>query len=285
MELLQLKYFCDAAKNENFSKTAKHFGVPPSDISQSVRRLEQELGVLLFTRQANKITLNERGMDFYRRVSEAIRLIDEARNVVNDSINQGRINICINSNRRVVMKTLEKFKALYPSVEVHTTHFDDPNVKDFDLVITGETTGYDGFERQKLVSESISLAVRSDSLLASCDKIDIASLSEESFIAMTEKSTLHTLTKKICYDHGFVPRITVQSDDPFYVRKCVELGLGIAFVPNFSWQGQFPESVVLKPIANYTRNTYLYTRLHRYLSLSARKFVEMLLAECSVAEN
>ncbi len=285
MELLQLKYFCDAAKSENFSKTAKHFGVPPSDISQSIRRLERELGVLLFVRQANKITLNERGVDFYRGASEAIRLLDEAKNAVNDDVNQGRIDICINSNRRIVMKTLEKFKTLYPMVEVRTMHFDDPDGRDFDLVITGESSGYDGFERRKLVSESISLAVRSDSPLAACDRIDVASLSGESFIAMTEKSSLHTLTKKICSDYGFAPRIAVQSDDPFYVRKCVELGLGIAFVPNFSWQGQFPDSVVLKPIEDYIRDTYLYTRSHRYLSLATRKFVEMLLAECAETES
>ena len=43
MELLQLKYFRDAAETENFSATAKNFGVPASDISQSIKRLEKEL--------------------------------------------------------------------------------------------------------------------------------------------------------------------------------------------------------------------------------------------------
>lgn len=48
MELLQLKYFCDAAETENFSKTAKKYLVPTSNISQSIKRLERELGVELF---------------------------------------------------------------------------------------------------------------------------------------------------------------------------------------------------------------------------------------------
>ena len=43
MELLQLMYFCDAAETENFSRTAKKYHVPPSDISQSIKRLELEL--------------------------------------------------------------------------------------------------------------------------------------------------------------------------------------------------------------------------------------------------
>ncbi|MBR2431832.1 MAG: LysR family transcriptional regulator, partial [Clostridia bacterium] len=42
MELLQLKYFCDAAETQNFSKTAKKYLVPTSNISQSIKRLEKE---------------------------------------------------------------------------------------------------------------------------------------------------------------------------------------------------------------------------------------------------
>ena len=42
MELLQLRYFCHAAETESFTVTAKHFCVPPSDISQSIKRLEKE---------------------------------------------------------------------------------------------------------------------------------------------------------------------------------------------------------------------------------------------------
>ena len=43
MELLQHKYFCDAAETEKFSRTAEKFLVPISNISQSVKRLEKEL--------------------------------------------------------------------------------------------------------------------------------------------------------------------------------------------------------------------------------------------------
>ena len=58
MEILQLKYFCDAAQTQNFSKTAKKFLVPPSNISQTIKRLEKEVETTLFERHANKIKLN-----------------------------------------------------------------------------------------------------------------------------------------------------------------------------------------------------------------------------------
>ena len=55
MELLQLKYFCDAAETENFSKTAEKYLVPTSNISQSIKRLEKELDTELFEHRANRI--------------------------------------------------------------------------------------------------------------------------------------------------------------------------------------------------------------------------------------
>jgi len=67
MELLQLKYFCDAAETQNYSKTAKKFYVPTSNISQSVKRLERELGVELFEHRANRIVLAESGKRFMKR--------------------------------------------------------------------------------------------------------------------------------------------------------------------------------------------------------------------------
>ena len=53
MELLQLRYFYESADNENFSRTADKYMVPPSSVSMSIKKLENELGCELFERSAN----------------------------------------------------------------------------------------------------------------------------------------------------------------------------------------------------------------------------------------
>ena len=279
MELLQLKYFCDAANSENFSQTAKKFGVPPSDISQSIRRLERELDVALFVRRANSITLNEKGREFYQRISASLSLISDAVASVRDDEASGRIRICINANRRIVMDAIEKYRRVYPSVEIITTHFTDSTADEFDMIIDSDDVRLSGFEKRLLISERIQLAVRNDSKYASLEKIDIASLSDEAFVSMSEKSSIYNLTKSICRDFGFSPKIAMQSDDPFYVRKCVELGLGICFVPEFSWRGLFSDSVVLKEVVGYKRDTFLYFDPKKHIPLCVKRFIEMLLDE------
>jgi DNA-binding transcriptional LysR family regulator len=59
----------------------------------------------------------------------------------------------------------------------------------------------------------------------------------------------------------------------------VELGLGVAVVPLFSWQGQFSPQVILQPLP-CSRDTFLYTAPGRYLPLCARRFAQMLAGEC-----
>ena len=110
MELLQLTYFCDAAESQNFSHTAQKFLVPPSNISQSIKRLETELSVPLFDRSANRITLNAQGAAFYQKAKAALALLEDARAEVTDQGNAGVIRLSIRTNRRVVMQTVEAFR-------------------------------------------------------------------------------------------------------------------------------------------------------------------------------
>lgn len=281
MDLLQLRYFCDAATTENFSKTARKYGVPPSDISQSIRRLENELSVSLFTRRANSISLNEAGNIFHERISQALSLIDEAKSSVSDDGNRGKINICINANRRIVMSVFEEFKRQHPDITIRTRFAFDPTSENFDLIISTEDKRLRNYKRTKLISEGLALAVNRDSVYAGCSKLDLDTLADEPFITMNEPNSLFELTRRICADHHFTPRIAIQSDDPLYIRKCVEFGLGIAIVPLFSWKGQFSEKIILKPIEGYTRTSYVYTNTRKYIPMCAREFSELLIQKCS----
>ena len=279
MELLQLKKFCHAARSGNFSETAKAFGVPPSDISQSVRRLERELGAPLFTRRANAVVLNARGEAFAGQVQQALSLLEDAAAATADREDCGEVHLCVNTNRRVVMAAAEKFRRQYPGVTVRAEFFADPAQRDFDLIVSAEDERLGSYNREKLLGEQMAVAVAAHSPYAHWDGADLAALRDTPFVTMGEGSSLHRLTGNLCRDAGFAPRIAVQSDDPYYVRRCVELGLGVAVVPLFSWQGQFSDAVALHPLP-FRRETYLYTKPGRYTPLCARAFAQTLRDMC-----
>ena len=275
MELLQLKYFCDSAKSLNFSKTARKYTVPPSNISQSVKRLEKELGFPLFARHANKIVLSENGEKFYKKVSRALSLIEEAAADRVDDGTKGSISISINSNRRTTMQTIERFKKEYPGVNIKTAYFGNLDEENYNIIIDSSASTLKGYQKEILLTEDIALAVSTQSPLALVENIDVKSLESEPFITMDEKASMCKLTKEICRKNGFEPKIALQSDDPSFVRKCVELGLGIAFAPTLSWNGQFSDSVILKKLS-YTRDIHVYVSKESPVSACVKNFLSAL---------
>ena len=277
MELLQLKYFCDAVESESFSATAKKFNVPPSDISQSVRRLENELGVKLFTRSANRISVNEKGREAYGYFSRALKIVSDGQTALTDDRSSGRINICVNANRRIVMSAVESFQKKHPDVMITTKIFCDPLSEDFDVIISDKNERLSSYNCQLLLHEPIAVALLKNSELASAETL--ADFSNEPFITMSEEGSLYSLSNSVCADFGFKPKIAVQSDDPYYIRRCVELGLGCAIVPEITWRGQFSDSILLKRIEGYYRDTYLYTSKDRYIPNKTREFIREIILE------
>ncbi len=275
MELLQLKYFCDAARSENFSKTAARFFVPPSNISQMIKRLERELNAELFEHRKNKVLLTEAGRRFYEKLSTALSLIEEAKlELLEQGQVSGDIKMIILANRRTVTEAIERFKADYPNINFIIRHERDSEL-DADIIISDKCPdGY--FESGILVCEEILLAMSREHPLAKKEKISAEELCRERFISMPRGSSIYRATTDICRDAGFSADITIQTDDPFYIRKYVELGLGIAFFPACSWQGLFSEKVVLKKVGNYSRKTCIYLPKNKKKKSSVSVFFDTL---------
>lgn len=271
MELLQLKYFCHAAETENFSQTARIFMVPPSDVSQSIKRLETELGLPLFDRSANRITLNETGRNFYAHVKEGLHCLEAAVSGIREQ--KSRLKICVPVHRRIVMQTVERYRRLHPEIELMVQHSETDR---YDLLITA--TPPEGAAAQPILSEEMLLAVQAGDPLATQEVITAADLQNRPFITMSSSYNLFAMTRQICQSMGFRPHIAIQSDDPFYIRRCVELGLGVTIFPAISWRGQFSKEVALRPITQTRRTTYV---CHAGpLTPTAREFIRILKEEC-----
>lgn len=278
MDLLQLTYFCHAAQTENFSQTAAFFLVPPSNVSQTIKRLEQELGTRLFHREANKVTLNASGKTFYENVSRALELLEEGKRTVEraraDDV--GEIKILVHTCRRIVTQTVEAFKNSFPNVSFIIHHTKDTANDDYDFIISDKPFPSRLSEKSVLLSESVVLACHKKHKLASLAKISAQELMDEEFISMSAGNSLHTCLIAIGEKEGFAPKIAIQSDDPYYVRKYLDEGLGIAFVPSVSWRGTFSENVLLIPFGDYTRETFVFHDAPTFMPNVQKKFLSYL---------
>ena len=105
-------------------------------------------------------------------------------------------------------------------------------------------------------------------------------LASEAFVSMGRESSLSRMGEQICKNAGFVPNVSIRSDDPFYVRRCVELSLGVAIIPAVSWRGLFGDEVVIRHITEAKRETFVYVNGKKYMKSAVATFKDMLHKEC-----
>ena len=190
------------------------------------------------------------------------------------------MRLLILTNRNTVTKAIENFKAKYPSAVFSVSHRMDNAEDEFDFIISDEPPFGRRLQKRLLITDEMMLAVPKGSKWDRGD-LKLSELKNERFISMHSNSSLYRKTQKICADFGFTPNVAIQSDDPYYLRKYVELGMGVAIVPSVSWEGLFSENIVLKSIGGIKRETYLYSDPEKYMPTVVRLFLEELMEVCN----
>ena len=79
MEIFELRYFLEVAKYENIHRASEKINVSPAALSKAITRLEDELGVKLFSREGRAIRLSSHGKVLQKRGSEIAQLEESAR--------------------------------------------------------------------------------------------------------------------------------------------------------------------------------------------------------------
>jgi DNA-binding transcriptional LysR family regulator len=189
----------------------------------------------------------------------------------------GEIKILAETNRRIVTQAIEQFQKNYSDVVFFINHSSEDTTDKYDLIISDKILDKKNFTKHLLVVDKLLLAMKKDNPLVNNSQILVKDLENEKFITMSNTSGLYKLTNEICHAEGFTPNIVIQSDDPDYIRKYIEMGLGISFVPSLSWKGTFSENVECRQLFNIKRYTFAYLNTQKYISKATLTFLDTLL--------
>lgn len=284
MELLQLKYFSHAAKSENFSHTAQKFLVPTSCISASIKKLENELGVKLFDRTANRIKLNAYGKIWLKAVDASESILKKAKADILDfsKTPSGELKILVLANRQKVSEDISAFKNQYPQIAFTIKHqftADRSDMHEYDLIISDrQHIPASQFEQKFWLHEEIFLAVHKDNPLANKKEISITELENEKFISMHKGSSLRHCIDTFFEQKNLNLNSIIECDDPAYIRRYLHMGLGVTFFPSISWKDAISDDIRLLTIREgLYRDSYIY--INKSASHTAHLFSQMLETE------
>lgn len=127
MELTPLKYFCKLAEVLSFTEAAKELFITQSTLSQSIKQLEDELGVALFDRIGKRIYITDAGLSFLEHAQNALDMVNTGIEDLKEKqqIFNGKIRIgVIHSLYPFVSICILKFSRRYPDaqISVHYSH-------------------------------------------------------------------------------------------------------------------------------------------------------------------
>lgn len=114
--------FARAGTLGSFTAAAHSLSVSPSAVSKSVQRLEQRLGVSLFTRTTRSLTLTAEGRDLHERALRLLRDAEEIEQAAMAARSEPsgtlRVAASLPIGVHVIAPALPAFRRLYPKVSV-----------------------------------------------------------------------------------------------------------------------------------------------------------------------
>ena len=225
MELLQLRYFYDSAMSESFSKTAQKYMVPASSVSASVRRLEQELGVKLFSRTGNRVILNEKGREFLQSTGQILTQLDMSVSTLSAKPTQKQtLNILARCTRQTIVRQTFAFQKLYPSVSFKMSFEDTPeHYGNYDIIVSTPHDGLADYEWFQLRDIPIRIeALETDPL---CQRtVTLNQLRDRQFVTTNTQRGSFEIFAQACKRNGFTPKVFLECDDYSCRNMAVQSG-------------------------------------------------------------
>lgn len=128
-EYAELRAFVAVAEKQNFAQAAGLLGMVPSTISQTIKSLEQRLGVRLFNRTTRKVSLTDAGDMLLTRARPALRELEAAIGDLNQFRTQPtgilRLNVSTIAAQIILAPRMKAFLAVHPGITLDVTVDDD----------------------------------------------------------------------------------------------------------------------------------------------------------------
>lgn len=116
LELYRVFYV--VAESKNITKASEILHISQPAVTKHIKNLESILGEPLFIRTKKGVILNEYGKRIFLNVKQAINLLNNVEEKINELNNSGTITIGISTSltRKFLLKYIKEFHEIYPNI-------------------------------------------------------------------------------------------------------------------------------------------------------------------------
>ena len=245
--LRQLQFFVAAAEAGSVSGAARALSISQSSVTEAIRALEDDLGVILFDRQARGLLITHKGSAFLRHARQILADVATARTAFRDEAETatGRLSLGVTSlvAGYVLSDILSRFRRAFPQVELNVIEDNGDYLQH--LLIGGE------LDVAVLLTSSVRdrMALQVETLLVSPYRLWLPlghALAQQEAIALEELAgqpliqlmvdEIEESTRRLTAALPVKPEIAFRTRSVEAVRSLVATGAGLAILPSLVYR-------------------------------------------------
>ncbi len=236
-----MRQFVTVAEELHFGKAARRLHMSQPPLSQSIRRLELDLGVDLFDRSRRGVALTDAGRVFLTEARRTLVQADLARKMTQRAaakLPEVRVSFIGPALYRVLPDLIVRYRAAHPGV--HVSLFERSTPEQFAGMLAGDfdagfvTTGIarpNGCETLLVERAPLVAAVPADWPLAQGTSVSLAELAEQTFIIPPPRYAAPFSEPLAMFKAaGVMPQVTQEATQTNTTISLVSAGVGCSLV-------------------------------------------------------
>ncbi len=289
MNIKQLRYFYEIANEGQITRAAKKLHIAQPPLSQALKALEANLGVLLFERNGRQMELTEAGEVLYEKAKTIFYKIDETIIEVKETGKGVRGTLSIGCNKSCfshIPKKISIYQQSFPQVKFQLIEGDSYFLakqlieREIELAFIRLPIDMNGFDFLELPSEEYVAVVHNnwidDPTRTSISMKDLAKIPLLLLHRIRGVGQFEIIMDKFM-EEGLKPTILCESPNVDMLLDLINEGLGATIVPQSTLLKQNTKNVSVLKIVNTTivsKSAIIWLK-DRYISKSAERFIEL----------
>lgn len=287
MDLFELETFLAVAEERSFSRAAQKLHRTQPAISQTIRKLEEEIGEPLFDRSSRAGKLTDAGHLLETYTQELLNLRKEAQVALTElrQVQSGKLTIAANEFTCLyLLPVLHQFRRLYPLVKVTVQRSLASRIAQ-EVLNHGSELGILSFDPQDsqlqaivVYRDQLAFVVHPGHPLAERKQVSVRDLGSEVFIAHNVASPYRAKVVEAFRRHRTPLNMDVQMPSIEAIKKFVAMGNGVALVPGICVEAEVARGELVRipvPALAFERKLRIVYRKHANLSHAAKAFLRL----------
>jgi DNA-binding transcriptional LysR family regulator len=289
MDLLQLEHFLAVVDEGTFTRAAERVCRTQPAVSQSIKKLEDEIGAALFARDLSDVTLTEAGralVDYARRIvalrNEALRHVAELR-----TLKSGTLRVAAHETAELYLlpAALRAYLQRFPSIKVEVQRSPPAEIprkvmdREVDIGFVKDDIAFHELQAIEVHADELVCIASPRHPLAARSAISIQELDGERFVMHHLCSTTRAAVLRLFEQHGVTCRIVADLWSFESIKGFVREDIGLAVVPGICIRRELADGTLVRiPVRELVikRLTRMIFREQGYLSDPARELIKII---------